>query len=194
MAPREEQSCRYAFLVFEIRVSQRSMSHGAGGGGDTGLDDHAVALGGGGHGRRCAGRARRPVAAGRRSRSRCPSGSPTASAPRRPRRCRAGSGCRRLSTMMPVLEKLTAPPSPVAMTVGRNRSVCRRSARPAVGPAGFESIEQPGGSAGQRVTLGEVVDQIAEGGDVEHAVGVGVDLHERDQPCGPRASAVPRRR
>ena len=47
-------------------------------------------------------------------------------------------------------------------------------------PTLFEGIEHPGRAAGPRLALGEVVDQIVEARDVEHAVGVGVLLHQPD--------------
>ena len=63
--------------------------------------------------------------------------------------------------------------------VGRNRSVCRRSATPCSVQCSSSGVEQAGGPAGPGLALGEVGHEVVELGDVEQAVGVGVPL---DQP------------
>ena len=81
---------------------------------------------------------------------------------RRPRRRRAGSGPLRRRRSVPDLAKVTVPPSPAVMTVGRNRSVCSRSAMPSAPQRCSRASSMPGGPAGPRLALGEVVDQVVE--------------------------------
>ena len=89
---------------------------------------------------------------------------------------------------------MTVPPSPVAITVGRKRSTCSRSAAPASAQCAPEVVEHLVRPAGPGLPLGQVGDQLGQLGRGDPAVGAGVPLDQPDPAGGGERRAARRRR